>query len=407
MYLAVVLSAAVLAASPPLPAARKGFTTKLSKQVTEPGRADAPPGLTRVEYGKLHGWLAAPAQAAGKVPGVVFLAGGFPGGGFDPRGKPFSDAGAVVLYPTYRGTEGNPGAQESFYGEVDDVLAAVAWLSKHERVDPARVVLVGHSTGGTLALLAAASTGGLAGVIAFGPAAQACTYGEKDLRFDVTRPRECELRAPVRYLEGVSTPAWIIEGASGRSADLEALRQASKSPKLSFVTVANADHFNVVEPVAALAAKELMKGGLKLEPQAVQDAFDGPPVTVSDPSGWSVSLPKGFRFMPGGEEPMYRRGNLVVMFQRLDGPIAKDCASFQAAAKGFTTFKEKWGKHDICGLRMALREGNTELVSLALQLPFSPRALSLQLVGPVGREAELVALGREILPNVKGPTTWK
>ena len=404
MYLAVVLSAVLLAA-PPLLAARKGFTTKLTKKISEPA-GQPPSGLERVTFGKLHGWLAKPAAPEKvKVPAVVFLAGGFPGGGYDPRGRPFSDAGAVVLYPTYRGTDGNPGAQESFFGEVDDVLAAVAFVMAQEVVDPQRVYLVGHGTGGTLALLVAASTDKLAGVVAFGPAAEACTYGANELRFDVSKTKECELRAPMKHLTARNVRVWIIEGESGRTADLRALQEAGA--KSTFITVANANHFDVVEPVGALAAQELMKDELRLTATAVQAAFDGPPVTVSDPSGWSVPLPKGFRFMPGGEEPMYRRGNLVVMFQRLEGPIARDCASFQAAAKGFTTFKEKWGKHDICGLRMALREGSTELVSLALQLPFSPRALSLQLVGPVGREAELVALGREILPNVKGPTTWK
>lgn len=347
----------------------------------------------RVEYGRLHGYLSLP-EGEGKRPGVVFLAGGFPGGGVDPRGLPFTEAGAVVLYATYRGTDGNPGAVESFRGEVDDVLAAAEWLGKHERVD--RVYLVGHSTGGTLALLAAARSDKLAGVIAFGPAADACSYGAKELRFDVTKPKECERRAPAKQKAKVR--AWIIEGELGRADDAK---------KLGGIVVANADHFSVVEPVAALAARELMAGKLTLDPAAVQDAYDGPPVVVSDPSGWTVPLPKGFRPMPGSEEPTYRRGNVVVMFQRLDGPIAKDCAAARAAMTGFTTFKEKWGKHDICGLRMALRQGSTELVSLTLQLPFAPRALSLQLIGPVSREADLVALGREILPNVTGPTTWK
>lgn len=399
MVLGIVLSSLLLAA-PSLPTARKGFTTKVTSRVTDAKPDTAPPGLERVAYGKLHGWLQRPTGESRNVPGVVFLAGGFPGGGIDPRGKAFSDAGAAVLYPTFRGTAGNPDAQESFFGEVDDVLAAVAWLMAQDFLNPRRIYLVGHSTGGTLALLAAASTDKLAGVIAFGPAADVCAgYAAKDLRFDPKQPKECELRAPAKHPPAV--PAWAIEGEQGRPDDLKLLT------RVKTVIVANAGHFDVVEPVAALAAKELMARELKLAPAAVQDAWDGPPVVVSDPSGWSVPLPKGFKAMPGSEEPMYRRGSLVVMFQRLEGPIGKDCAAATAAAKGFTTFKEKWGKHEICGLRMALREGSTELVSLALQLPFSPRALTLQLVGPVGREGELVALAREILPLVHGPTAWK
>ena len=60
-----------------------------------------------------------------------------------------------MMFPGLRGTSGNPGTQESFLGEVDDVLAAADFLRKVDYVDPSRIYLGGHSTGGTLALLVA------------------------------------------------------------------------------------------------------------------------------------------------------------------------------------------------------------------------------------------------------------
>lgn len=54
-----------------------------------------------------------------------------------------------VMYPTFRGSRGDPGPQESFYGEVDDLVAAVALTRTIEGVDTQRVYLGGHGTGGT------------------------------------------------------------------------------------------------------------------------------------------------------------------------------------------------------------------------------------------------------------------
>ena len=61
-----------------------------------------------------------------------------------------------MMFPSLRGGNDNPGNKEGFLGEVDDVLAAADFLSKQEFVDPNRIYLGGHSTGGTLVLLVAA-----------------------------------------------------------------------------------------------------------------------------------------------------------------------------------------------------------------------------------------------------------
>ena len=114
--------------------------------------------------------LTPPRDPKTQQPAMVWITGGFPSGGIgesawkavDPKNdqsaKAYRHAGLVMMYPTLRGSYGNPGVQEAFLGEVDDVLAAVEYLSKLEYVDPKQIYLGGHSTGGTLALLVAAAS---------------------------------------------------------------------------------------------------------------------------------------------------------------------------------------------------------------------------------------------------------
>lgn len=55
--------------------------------------------------------------------------------------------------------------------QLDDVLAGIAFLKKRPGIDPARIVLVGHSFGGQLALLANQRDQALRAVVAFAAAA--------------------------------------------------------------------------------------------------------------------------------------------------------------------------------------------------------------------------------------------
>lgn len=61
----------------------------------------------------------------------------------------------AMLFPTLRGGNDNPGQREYFWGEVQDVAAAILQAAQLPYVDPARIYLGGHSTGATLALLTA------------------------------------------------------------------------------------------------------------------------------------------------------------------------------------------------------------------------------------------------------------
>jgi dipeptidyl aminopeptidase/acylaminoacyl peptidase len=84
---------------------------------------------------------------------VVYLHGGF---GLSPRelavADMFADAGLVVMVPTWRGENQNPGYFECFLGEVADARAAVQWLASQPGVDPERIYVFGWSVGGGIAL---------------------------------------------------------------------------------------------------------------------------------------------------------------------------------------------------------------------------------------------------------------
>ena len=62
------------------------------------------------------------------------------------------------MFPSLRGGNDNPGRREGFFGEVDDILAATDYLARQPHVDPKRIYLGGHSTGGTMVMLVAEST---------------------------------------------------------------------------------------------------------------------------------------------------------------------------------------------------------------------------------------------------------
>ena len=115
-------------------------------------------------------------EAAGAGPhGTVVLLHGFPG---NERNLDLAQAirrdGWNVLFFNYRGSWGTPGTF-SFTHSIEDTQAALAYLrdpatAAKLRVDPARIVLMGHSMGGMIALYTAAHDAKLLGVGVFSAA---------------------------------------------------------------------------------------------------------------------------------------------------------------------------------------------------------------------------------------------
>ncbi|WP_242451913.1 alpha/beta hydrolase [Rhodanobacter sp. T12-5] len=112
-------------------------------------------------HGKLMNALVYIAADAGPHP-VVILLHGFPGNERNlDLAQDMRRAGWDVLYFNYRGSWGTPG-DFSFAHSIEDTVAAIAYLRQPEvarslRLDPNRIVLIGHSMGGFMTVEAAAA----------------------------------------------------------------------------------------------------------------------------------------------------------------------------------------------------------------------------------------------------------
>ncbi|MBK9032202.1 MAG: prolyl oligopeptidase family serine peptidase [Myxococcales bacterium] len=209
-----------------------------------------------------------PVVEGARRPAVVWIAGGFNWGidanawtqgaaDDDQSATMLRPPGIVLMRPSLRGANDNPGRPECFLGEVDDILAAADHIAQRPDVDPSRIYLGGHSTGGTLALLAAASTARFRAVFAFGPVADPRDYGADGCLPSHASEDEVVPRAPMAWMNGIVTPTFVIEGEHGNVAAFPDLaRTASRA--VSFTTVPGADHFSVLQPASRHIARAIL-----------------------------------------------------------------------------------------------------------------------------------------------------
>ncbi|MES1203687.1 MAG: alpha/beta fold hydrolase [Pseudomonadota bacterium] len=202
-------------------AARAAFHTRLLHSGPSPQSYEherAPNGVEEVEFRsgelRLKGWLGRPAGVQGPAPAVVFAHGGFAFGAEDfDMARPYLAAGFVVLTPMVRGENGMPGAYSMFYGEVDDIAAAGAYLKALPYVDAARVYLAGHSVGGTLAMLAAQASTNFRASASFSGSPDQITFCEAwadIVPFDMRDSVELEMRSPLAYAASFKAPARLF-----------------------------------------------------------------------------------------------------------------------------------------------------------------------------------------------------
>lgn len=181
----------------------------------------------------------------------------------DQSASAFRKAGVIMMFPTLRGGNGDEGRREYFYGEVDDIHAASNQLAKLPYVDPARIYLGGHSTGGTLALLAAETGGRFAAVFAFGPVSRVDHYPPDIFPWSQSAyTDEIRLRSPGEWLNAVSTPTYLIEGteAPGNLGELDDMCGTVRNAQVHCVPVHGSNHFSVLDRVGKLLAPRLVAG---------------------------------------------------------------------------------------------------------------------------------------------------
>jgi hypothetical protein len=279
------LTSAIFAA-PPIIEARQGFTTKLLREERVGEAAEEPPassGLKLISYaaplGQNAAYVSADPGDGKKHAAIIWLVGGFsnsisdiawtPGpASNDQSASGFRDHGIVMMYPSLRGGNINPGHIETFYGEVDDVLAAAKHLASLDYVDPKRIYLGGHSTGGTLALLvASAAEDRFRAVFALGPVEDVVRYGAEVLPFDLENPKEGQLRAPQRWLKDIKCPTFIFEGTQrGNIQSLFALQARNKNPLIKFEPIQGETHFSIIAPLVKLFSTAIIADSATAKP---------------------------------------------------------------------------------------------------------------------------------------------
>jgi dienelactone hydrolase len=209
-------------------AVRNRFHTNLLKKGPAPEQVcsatKAPQGVSEVQFSsgtlRLKAWVNRPAaDDHRRYPAVLFLHGGFC---FDFSDwevtQAFRDAGFVVMIPVLRGEEGQPGNFSMFYDEVDDVISAAEYLRSQPYIDNGRLYLAGHSTGGTLTMLAAMAYPHFAAAASFSGSPDSVGYTRHALvsggliPFDYTDPMELQVRSARVYAASFRCPVRIYYG---------------------------------------------------------------------------------------------------------------------------------------------------------------------------------------------------
>jgi len=214
----------------------------------------------------LKAWVYKPEEAlTRKPPALVYLhaASAFYAGAMR-NCKPFIDAGFVVMTPTRRGANGNPGYYELYMGEVDDAKAAVRWLAEQPYVDRNRIYAFGWSSGGGISTLLSlmeevpvkhsGSSGGLYPPSVFDK--------WKTVPFDTTDPKEKQMRTLVgnirwmqhkhyAFIESVNNETFLTSIAAAK-------QEMDKGKSWLEIIMVPGDHFTAF-PKASEKYLELIK----------------------------------------------------------------------------------------------------------------------------------------------------
>lgn len=223
--------------------------------------------------GKMSAYLTPDPKDGKKHAAVIWVSGGFGGQGGDfwspaPRsndqtGSAFRKAGLILMLPSFRGESGNPGQDEMFYGEIDDLEQARQFLAAQPYVDPARIYLAGHSTGGTRVLLASELLTGFRAIFSLGGVADIKQWWGDDvsfLPFDTKNPEEFKLRSPGYFIESIKTPTFNFEGQQYYNKQFDTLAAVAKYYKIPFHSymIKGGTHFNIITPITEMISQKIL-----------------------------------------------------------------------------------------------------------------------------------------------------
>ncbi|MBC7784854.1 MAG: prolyl oligopeptidase family serine peptidase [Burkholderiales bacterium] len=183
----------------------------------------------------------------------------------DQTASAYRDAGIVMMFPSLRGGNMNPGFQEGFYGEVDDIVAAADHLAAQPYIDPSRIYLGGHSTGGTMVLLVAEVSTRFRAVISLGPVSNISRYDSSTISLPFEKnEQEIKLRSPGFWLDSIKTPTYVFEGsqAPGNSAELRQMAKSTKSTLINFLLI-KGTHFSLLSQVNKILAEKIIADNAK------------------------------------------------------------------------------------------------------------------------------------------------
>lgn len=223
------------------------------------------------EVGALGAYVSPDPGDGARHPAIIWLTGGLsntlndmsePGPeSNDQTASAYRDAGIIMMMPTLRGGNENPGLIEGYAGEVDDILSAADYLASLSYVDPDRIYLGGHSTGGTLVFLVAEVDDRFAATFAFGPVLAGTMYGMIPANFEKLPEWEALIRCPACWMDDVNSPLFVIEGETGNAQDLREMSELTENPNIRFIEVPRAGHFDVLAPANRVIAEKILQDG--------------------------------------------------------------------------------------------------------------------------------------------------
>lgn len=301
--------------------AHDAFETKLTEQWNDQDPIPEPPeGVFELDYydskvGKLAAYVSSDPDDGQKHPLMIWVVGGwgnsidefawsYPDWENDQTASAFREEGILMMYPSFRGGNGNPGYYETLFGEVDDIVSAYEYAAALPYVDPQRIYLGGHSTGGTRVLLASEYTDKFRAVFSFGPVDEVKYHNKTQFTFDTKNAEEYTMRSPIHWLSDVQNPTFIMEGKDGNSSNLRNIEKKSDNDNIHCYVVDGADHFSVLAPVTRLVARKISEDtgsdlNITITDEELKEAMNQTPVKSypvmkpyhDDEAGFRVKVP--------------------------------------------------------------------------------------------------------------------